>query len=376
MLSPFEQNCIRFLPADSPDDLVFDPHSNTGSNSQLGTTRQGTVEARIDNLTLLWVKNLSQDLDGAIWRFLGVEFDRVNHIPRKIGVWWDKCFSSNTGALLCEREGALGVIHCRLSISGEDCARVGNGRLRGFMLWAYRNLRQLRCSRIDLAVDDFAKHLQLNQIEQEISDGNYSGFKKAKVIENFGESHNGWSVYMGSRSGEKMVRAYNKCAESKGLIDSHRWEVEYKGETADAVYRMVLEFPEEQADYQRSIINLATSAVSFVEKLDKNISRNTLVEWWHDWLEYLKACPIKPKINRVKTSIAKKKEWIRRAVSKSLAMVQDVLEVADFTNFLNEIIDDARFRYQPIDEILMRDYRRYRHRLDEQGIMIDNSSLP
>jgi DNA relaxase NicK len=346
-----------------------DPHSNTGSDSQLGAASERCVQARIDHLTLLWDGSGTDELHGVIFRFLGIEFDRVNHIPRKIGVWWDRCYRANTNAIFSERDGSLGAIHCRLSISGEDCGRVGNAKLRGFMIWAYRNLRNLRCSRVDLAIDDFSQHLNLEQMEAEIREGNYSGFKVAKVIENFGEIYHGWCVYMGARSGEKMIRAYNKEAESKGEIKSRRWEPEYKGDTANSVFLMILEFPEDDEEYQRAIINVAVSGVSFIEKNDKNLSRNTLVKWWSDWLEYLRSCPIKPKVARIKTSIEKKKAWIRRAVSKSLAMIQDVLEIGEFQSYLHSIIVDARLRYEEIDLVLMRDYQRYRHLLDEVGMI-------
>jgi DNA relaxase NicK len=155
-----------------------------------------------------------------------------------------------------------------------------------------------------------------------------------------------------------MVRAYDKFAQSNGEIDSIRWEVEYKGETADAVFRSILLFPEGAAEYQHSIVNMAVSAVSFIEKKDKNLSRNTLIKWWSDWLEYLASCPVKVRVLRAKTSIQKKKNWIRVAVSKSIAMLQDVLEIGDFEAYLHQIIVEARFRYQAIDEIMIRDYLR------------------
>jgi DNA relaxase NicK len=198
----------------------------------------------------------------------------------------------------------------------------------------------------------------MSQIEAEIREGNYSGFKKAKVIENFGDEHNGWTVYLGSRSGEKMIRIYDKLAESMGKIDSIRWEVEYKGETANAVFAMLLEFPEHDEQYQRQLIDIAVSGVSFIDKIDKNVSRNTLVSWWHEWLEYLQSCPLKPRVLRATTSISRKRAWVRHSVAKSLAMLKSAFDDREFENYLKSILEYGKSKYREIDEILIADYLR------------------
>lgn len=354
-------NCHNIQSEDTQsEDRTFlsDPHSNTGSDSHASNLTDIEVEVRIDAVTLLWVKRATDDLDGVLWRFLGIEVDRVNHFPRKIGVLWDRNYLTNTGCLLSERDGENGVVHCRLAISGEDCARVTNAKLRGFLRWTKANLWGVKCSRIDIAIDDFLKHLNVSQIEQEIREGNYSGFQKSSVIENFGSKHNGWTVYLGSRSGEKMVRIYDKNAESDGKINSIRWETEFKGDTANAVYHLLLEFPDDAQKYQAKLIHLAVSCVSFMEKLDKNVSRNQLVEWWSDWLKFLKAVDFKVRVARIKTTIEKKREWVKRSVSKSIAMLKVAMADKEFTKYMADILEFGKAKIQNIDDIMIRDYVR------------------
>jgi DNA relaxase NicK len=347
-------------PVTISDDRQFstDPHSNTGSDSQSPKFTQPDVEVRVDAVTLLWVKRRFDDLDGVLWRFLGIEVDRVNHFPRKIGVLWDRNYATNTGCLLSERDTENGITHCRLAISGEDCARVSNAKLRGFLRWAKANLWGVKCSRVDIAIDDFLQHLDVSQIEKEIREGNYSGFQKSSIIENFGSKHSGWTVYLGSRSGEKMVRIYDKHAESEGKIKSIRWETEFKGDTANAVYHLLIEFPDDAEKYQAKLINLAVSCVSFIEKIDKNVDRNQLVQWWSDWLKFLEAVDFKVRVARIKTTIKKKREWVKRSFSKSIAMLKIAMADTEFTKYMADILEFGKTKIENIDNIMIRDYVR------------------
>jgi DNA relaxase NicK len=334
-----------------------DPHSNTGSDSQLGTNQQAVVEARIDNLSLLWLANGSPSILLPLANYLGIEFDTTDSIGRKIGVWWDRNYRSVCGCLLSERDGDAGKVYVRLSISGVACGRVGGLRLRSFMSWCLKNLVGLTCSRVDIAIDDYSKGLKLSDLEDACKNGNYSGFKECKTTVNYGKKHNGWTVNLGARSGEKFVRIYDKFAESKGEINCIRYEVEYSGERSNLLFPLLIDCPNDEREYQNLLINYAVSSVSFIEKNDKNVDRNELLDWWYEWLEMIKAAPKKLPYRRYATTINRKKRWIQRAVSKSLAMLCDAMGEIEAQRYLKLIIKEAKLRYKEFDLLVLKEYK-------------------
>jgi DNA relaxase NicK len=197
----------------------------------------------------------------------------------------------------------------------------------------------------------------LNELQAACEDGNYAGFKECKATVNYGKKHGGWTINLGARSGEKYIRIYDKFAESKGKINSVRFEAEISGKLSDKLFSMLLEFPEKEVEYQQELINYCVGTISFIEKLDKNIARNLPLKWWGDWLEYLNSCPKKLHVRRFKTSINAKKRWIERAVSKSLALLKDALGQVEMKRYMDLIIREASERYKLYDLMILQDYR-------------------
>jgi hypothetical protein len=337
------------------------PDSNTGLDSQLGTERGKLVEARIDALTILWTFSADCLVDRHLEDWLGIKLDMENSVPRKIGVLWDYSHVSPTGSIYCLRHAEHGRIACRLALSGEDCGRLGNARLRGFMVWADKNLLNLKCSRLDLAIDDYSKKMQFQQIEDAIKGKNRSGFRNARTVRNHQRRFGGWTVYLGARQSEFMARIYDKFAESKGLIDSHRWEAEIKGDTANALFPLLLEFPASEEGYQAKLIDYAIGKIKFIECIDKNIARCPLLSWWSDWLEFLSCVPKAVFVARFKPSLARTKQWLQKSVAKSLAMISDSLGAYYFPHFLEELLISGRERMQDIDKLRVEDYKGHSH---------------
>jgi DNA relaxase NicK len=166
---------------------------------------------------------------------------------------------------------------------------------------------------------------------------------------------------LGSRASEKFVRFYDKFAESHGVLDCYRFELELKDSMANTMFALVLEFPDNEQEYQRKIIDYAVSSVDFVERIDKNMSRNHRLEWWDAWLSRLKCTRIFIKTNRVKTSISAKKNWVQRSVAKTLLMIQKSIGVERLEHFLLDIMHKAQSRISSMDELILSDYARNGH---------------
>jgi DNA relaxase NicK len=228
--------------------------------------------------------------------------------------------------------------------------------MQGFIIWANNNLFGCRCSRLDISVDDYKKELQYRDIEQALVDGNYTGVRAGKVTVNYGGKFQGFTVNLGSRDSEKYIRFYDKFAESHGRLDCYRWEVEYKGDLSDKLFRLLLSFPFDQLLYQQALVNYAVSCVDFVEKNDKNVDRNTRLGWWDAWLSRVQTHCYKVRTTRTKTAISGKKDWIARNVSKALLMVQRSIGVERLEHFLLQIMAEAASRITSMDELIMADY--------------------
>jgi hypothetical protein len=160
------------------------------------------------------------------------------------------------------------------------------------------------------------------------------------------------------------VRIYDKFAQSKGEIDSIRFEAEVSGKLSDRLLSLLIECPNNEREYQSILIDYAVGTIDFIDKVDKNLSRNTQLSWWYEWLVFLKSCPKKLHVRRFKTSIVVKKRWVDRAVSKALALLQDALGQVDMKRYLDLIISDARARYTEMDELLLSDYRKVNDYID------------
>lgn len=105
----------------------------------------------------------------------------------------------------------------------------------------FRILRDRHCkaSRLDLAYDDFSKtfsprHFALWYLDGQIS----TKYRKFQLVGSC--SSDGGTFYLGDRGSGKILRIYDKCFESKGEIDSIRYEVELHSDHADRMVDYIL----------------------------------------------------------------------------------------------------------------------------------------
>jgi hypothetical protein len=164
-----------------------------------------------------------------------------------------------------------------------------------------------------------------------------------------------------------MIRVYDKFAESSGMIDAIRWEAEIKGKMANSLFPIILEFPENPEELQQGIINYAIGKVSFINPIDKNVSRCPLLEWWKEWLEMLKCAPKKVFVSRPETTLARTKQWMEHSVSKSLVMLKDGLGIYYFQHFMDELMAIGKSKMKNIDLLKVKDFQRNYH--DESDII-------
>lgn len=327
------------------DTRLPNPSSNTGLNSP--PTAYTRLDLGIDALTLLWdsptnVLELCADM-------IDIKFDFSTSTPRKIGVMWDRTFRGTLGCLYMQRDTAEGVSH-RLSLSGSAVSRVSGSHLHCFMQMVAANTG-VRCSRLDIRCDDYGDRLKFIDINEACEARNHSGFHSASLIKGYNES--GWTFQLGSRESEHFVRIYDKNAESKGEIDCVRFESEFKGKKAEYIFNQIAQSDCYETD---TLTKWLIGRYDFIDKQDRNLSRNNRLEWWQDFLDDLNAVGQVAIIERVKSSVESKLDWIRRQVSKSLALISRAIGSDQFATTLEELMEYGRSRLRGYDEILCSEY--------------------
>ena len=125
----------------------------------------------------------------------------------------------------------------RVSMSARYLDNVNLSELAAY-LQIVRVSYGLRCSRIDVALDDHEKLTPLSLVEKAARDRDYFNVRSTSVVnsDNVHTNVKGKTVYFGSRESEVFMRVYDKTAESKGERIGNRWEAEFKGKKANACF--------------------------------------------------------------------------------------------------------------------------------------------
>lgn len=320
------------------------PCSNTGSLSH-------RMDVSIDALTFLWGETSFDVLDLLV-NLIDLRFDFTQNTPRKIGVFWDYCYRSVGGSMYAYRHTADGLSY-RLAISGTDCAGTSQVLLQHLMRLLRANVPGVRCSRLDIALDDFDKTLCPELIIAAVEAGDFSGFERCDYVRNVGRA--GWTVYLGSRQSEHFVRYYNKDAESRGRVKSYRYESEFKGGRADALFGVLSNLSTVEASYA-ALRNMVLGKICFYSDRKKNICRSTVADWWADFVARVTTSVVVVPAPRRETSIARKIVWIQRHVARSVALIRRATGIDEFADFVDELITIGNAKLRRLDELMLIEY--------------------
>lgn len=341
------------------------PCSNTGLNSQVTTERPfsrpshhkslsgRTITYSVDNLSLLWDKLHGFDIFSLCKQYLLVEFDFTKSSPRTVGVRWDHSYIGSLGCLYMERETSTGT-RCRLSLSGKACSSVPTELLLHFFTAVSVGNSEVSCSRIDICLDDFTKKLTLENISSALEVGNHCGFQKSHIIRNYG-GRGGWTVNLGSRQSEQFVRIYDKCAESKGRIDSVRWESEFKHDKSQAIFK-ALAGASTVVDALKLLRGYAFGNFHFIDRSDKNLQRCNVLDWWLEFITFVAYEKVEILTEKAVTSIESSVKWIEYQVEKTLARISRAFGEDKFQEFMDKCLSSGLRRLKRVDDLLVIEY--------------------
>lgn len=140
--------------------------------------------------------------------------------------------------------------------------------------------RDCKISRLDLAFDDFSKTFRPKQYLKWWNEGQINT-RYQKIHFFSSQQEYGNTIYFGSRKTGKMLRIYDKDFESKGEVDSVRYEFELHGDFARDMVQYLIE---------NTYIDFASYILSYFRIIDnssgdKNISRLPMLAEWEEFLE-------------------------------------------------------------------------------------------
>jgi DNA relaxase NicK len=316
----------------------------------------GVLHPVIDALTLLWEDDRTLGTLDDVAAFLGIVFDQSETYSKSIATkMWTFCRGEH-GTSLAWYESSPDVFTIRFTMSGVACSTFGADEVYLFCCFAREHL-QARCTRMDINVTDKLKILKIDDVIEAVENGNYCGFRDYQIINSKRGKYKGTTVYFGNRNSGKFGRIYDKYAQSKGLEDGIRYEVEFKESLSDAAFDAYTA----SANIHRlaTLANLLTGAFRLVEKIDKNLPNCPTLKFWEDFINRITTVHLSIKLSRKPTTIAKKLDWVRRNVVKSIGMLLDAIGWERLNMVLSHGVQDARARYSKSDERAVQEYRDY-----------------
>ena len=277
-----------------------------------------------------------------VWQGLDTWLDKRSARACGWRGWYDRSASVLDGGIIAwctddvakERQGVL------LDLPGKACASLGD-RLVPFFKWAMDNGT---ATRIDWAADDRQGLITLDRItEAKRTGGIVTRWRDFRVIQDWGEREvEGWTVYLGARRYEAMLRIYDKAAEQrrKGRKVEGPWvrlELETKGKFADRLAREYL------SKGSGAILGQITRRVRFCEPgTDSNKRRWKACAWWLSFVGSVRPGPSLLCGEKPECTIQRLAAWVEKQAGPALAALLTA-DLGDLTRFI-EIAERGRFR--------------------------------
>jgi hypothetical protein len=140
----------------------------------------------------------------------------------------------------------------------------------------------------------------------------------------------------------QRVRFYDKEAESGGEIKAIRYEVQCRSARADELYNLLRNT--EEGTLWKVIRGRLRTAISFISRKDKNLSRSRAAGFWTDFIVLLDSPAIaQPPITR-KSTISRTMAWAEKTLPKVLMKVQESLGSIGFGEWLELLKTKASYK--------------------------------
>jgi phage replication initiation protein len=209
-----------------------------------------------------------------------------------------------------------------------------------------------RFGRIDVAIDDRAGLLDMQQIEGAAWRGRCKGRQVLRDTDRDGVEL-GHTIYFGSRESDTFCRLYDKRLEqrAKGATDDSHWvraELELKSERAHALAQVLA-----AGDLMATVAGVLRSHLVFVEPTaDTHRERWPVCEWWLRFLAEAEKVKLKLKPAEGLLTIQRAHRWLTVAAGPVLAALMEHQQGS--LEWLLDVITVAAARMKPKHQLLAR----------------------
>lgn len=374
----------------------------------LAVPTKGAIERNIDWLTFTGRRISRDNFDRLIQDFVSGQFwDIESKIEstvydanfalyrgcEKYDTWWVNSLGIKVASRKNEELDQNGKTNYEsydviVSLSGSVLQQLyGFNNLLGLSKLVYCAYKLgLHISRIDLAITDYSKTLNVFDVKLALLKGNYKGFKVKSTTESGVQTIDGVTNYCGSRESESFVRIYD-CWKKHGILAT-RLENELKGDKAKKVGNDLVKFyvnyseqiekatknslhgcnktksriRKVKGNFNRSIArysdSVITSQIDFIDrgKTWKNgsLKHCKRLSWWEKFREKLSASLVKIKLtNPVKKPIlADTIKWFFKQVKGAISKLKNGLCDYNFNQLMELLkqLDDDRPKPKGIQE--------------------------
>jgi Replication initiation factor len=213
-------------------------------------------------------------------------------------------------------------------LPGEACRLLGEREMRELLTW----ISDVggTCTRIDLAGDDFEKRATPDEFrEHRLGPTVVTKTRPGRWFVD--DCTGGRTYYVGSRSSRMCMRVYDKAVESRGAIDSIRFELEAKAEGAVQLQRELI-----GGHWGSLWASHLVTLIDFRERwVDSNVARCPRVAWFESLVgDATKAAPY---LARRLPSLNEAKDWFIRQCGPTLA----ALVIAGAGDVVYEALDEG-----------------------------------
>ena len=206
-------------------------------------------------------------------------------------------------------------------------------------------------SRLDIAIDCMESGVTCDYIWRLLRRGQYLGDGKC---EHYCGSlrENGHTIYVGSRKGDRLLRIYDKGAESGTFADWLRFEVQLRHSSANQFFLKGLKSP----DWQKNCLSLLNQRLRLINpgqnglKDNRNYDRIVLLPFWRELTDSAK--PFKLEIPKSVATVQSTMRYVRNA-SASLKALRGAM--IDYDEFIHDSVESAVLKSKHLaiqDELL------------------------
>lgn len=210
----------------------------------------------------------------------------------------------------------------------------------------------VRCSRIDLAIDDYGfEYIPLDEMVRQTKQGNNMFFCKYKKIESYDtrSKKENDTHYFGSRESGKMVRVYEHRFED-GLTKSLRMETEFKRGYAVKIFDALAKIErvegsgnEMEVQFQKIVCNYIVGSIDFRDKSKREQRSKASVKdcprlsFWDKFVREVGGA-IRVKLDKVVKTVEKSIQWLKRSVAPTLSALYESLPSIDRIEFISKLV--------------------------------------